>query len=69
MKGRSSAIEKYLTKKGFKSTGSKGKELSEYLAGRLDQFMKVAIEQMYDIACLKNKKNPKFGNELTYFSD
>lgn len=24
---------------------------------------------MYDIACLKNTKNPKFGNELGYFAE
>jgi hypothetical protein len=47
----------------------KSKEISDFLAAKLDQFLKVALEQMYDIACLKNKKNQKLGNELGYFSE
>jgi hypothetical protein len=30
--------------------------------------MKKAIERVIDISSLKNKRNPKFGNEVGYFA-
>lgn len=38
------------------------------MTSRLDNFMRKTIEKIIDIGCLKNKKNWKTGNEMTYFS-
>ena len=38
------------------------------MASRLDHFMKRTVEKIIDVASLKNKKNPKLGNEVGYFS-
>lgn len=67
---KASAIQSYIeSKKTFQCERSKLKDVSEFIATKLDLFLKNAIEQMYDTACLKNKKNPKTGNELGYFSE
>lgn len=61
---------KYIESRKDLACDRKSKEsIGEYLAAKLDQFLKTSLEQMYDIACLKNKKNPKFGNELGYFAE
>ena len=68
MKGKT--IECYInSRKDLSFEKGKSKEISDFLAAKLDQFLKVALEQMYDIACLKNKKNQKLGDELGYFSE
>jgi hypothetical protein len=68
LKGK--VLEKYIdSRKDLHCEKSKSKDIGEYLAAKLDQFLKTTLEHMYDIACLKNKKNPKLGNELSYFAD
>jgi hypothetical protein len=62
-------MEKYLeSRKDLHIEKTKIKEISEFLASRFDNFMKRTIEKIADIAALKNKKNPKLGNEIGYFS-
>jgi hypothetical protein len=70
MKSKATPIEKYIqSRRDLHCDPSKIKDLSEYLANKLDQFLKNTVEEIYDIACLKNRKNPKFGNELGFFAD
>ena len=40
--------------------------MAEFLATRLEDFLKVTLERVYDYACIKNKKS-SLGNELGYF--
>lgn len=62
-------MEKYLeNRKDLHWDKNKLKEVSEFLAAKFDNFMKRSIERILDTASLKNKKNPKLGNELGYFA-
>ena len=66
-KSRWAALEKYLeSRRDIHVDKGRNKEMAEFLATRLEHFLKVTLERVYDFACVKNKKSI-LGNEFGYF--